>query len=212
MKTVYFVRHGESETNAGPVTLGPKAMLTEKGKAQADFIAKRCESLPLDVIISSTYPRALATAQAIVDRTHVPIEYSDLFVERRQASSIIGMRKDDPRFFDYIEQLKAHGHDPKWRFEDSENFADIKVRTGKALEYLENRPAENILVVTHGLFMRVLLGRVLMGEDLNGSEYQRLIQGMEMENTGLSVFRYQREESFAPWEVWIWNDHSHLAD
>ena len=212
MKTVYFVRHGESETNAGNVLLGPTAQLTEKGRKQALFIAERCAQLPLDVIISSTYPRAKDTAQAIVDRVHKPIEYSALFIERKQASKMVGKRTDDPEYLDYVKLLQAHGHDPKWRFEDSENFLDLKERASNALRYLEDLSEENILVVTHGLFMRVLLGRVIMGEDLTGQEYQRFLRGIEMENTGLTVLRYQQDAIANPWRLWIWNDHSHLAD
>jgi hypothetical protein len=59
--------------------------------------------------------------------------------------------------------------------------------------------------------MRILLAQVIMGNDLSGKEYQRFIQGTDMENTGLSVLRYGREGAYAPWELWTWNDHAHLG-
>ena len=67
MKTVYFVRHGESEANTGeaPVFQGPTSLLTEKGKEQARFIAKRVSKLSFDAIISSPAVRTIATADAI---------------------------------------------------------------------------------------------------------------------------------------------------
>jgi bisphosphoglycerate-dependent phosphoglycerate mutase len=110
MKTIYFVRHGESETNAGDILLGPTAQLTEKGKEQAQFIAERCAKIFFEVIISSTYPRAKDTAQVILERNKTPIEYSDLFVERRQPTSIVGSKKTDPHYLAYIEQLKLMIH------------------------------------------------------------------------------------------------------
>ena len=51
MTTVYLVRHGESETNAGTIMFGKSAKLTARGHEQAKFIARRCARLPVEVII-----------------------------------------------------------------------------------------------------------------------------------------------------------------
>src|SRR5438067_11064146 len=67
MKTVYLVRHGESETNAGNIMFGKSAKLTARGHEQAKFIAQRCARLPIEVIISSGFLRADETARYIVD-------------------------------------------------------------------------------------------------------------------------------------------------
>ena len=52
VKTVYFVRHGQSEDNVAPVFQSPDSPLNEKGKKQADSIAQRISKLSFDALIA----------------------------------------------------------------------------------------------------------------------------------------------------------------
>lgn len=52
VKTVYFVRHGQSVDNISPVFQGEDSDLSEDGIRQADFIAKRVSHLQFDKLIS----------------------------------------------------------------------------------------------------------------------------------------------------------------
>ena len=66
MKTIYFVRHGESTANIGfPTYQGEASDLTEKGIEQAKFIAMRCKKLRVDALLASTANRAKQTAEYI---------------------------------------------------------------------------------------------------------------------------------------------------
>jgi probable phosphoglycerate mutase len=211
MKVIYLVRHGESETNAGTVYLGPDSSLTERGKIQAETIAERAANLDVDVIISSTMLRAQQTADAIARRTGKPVEYSDLLRERSHPSSHTGKPKTDPEPLRYEREFFEKLHDPSWRFEDAENFPDLSARANNALRYLAERPEEHILVTTHGLFMRILLGRALFGDQLTGEIGERFVKTLMTENCGLTVLRYGRKPERALWEVVTWNDHAHLG-
>jgi hypothetical protein len=48
---------------------------------------------------------------------------------------------------------------------------------------------------------------------LSGEAFQHFHRVAAIENTGLTVLRYQGgfEESLC-WRLWIYNDHAHLAD
>ena len=61
MKTVYLVRHGESTENdwSSPIYQGKKALLTKLGESQARLFAERAARLPIDVIVTSPYRRAV---------------------------------------------------------------------------------------------------------------------------------------------------------
>ena len=96
MKSLYLVRHGESETNAGNIMFGKSAKLTARGHEQAKFIAQRCARLPVEVIISSGFPRADETARYIVNAVGKSLEQSDLFAERRHPSFPLGRSKSEP--------------------------------------------------------------------------------------------------------------------
>ena len=94
MKTIYFVRHGESEANVGhPTFLGEKSDLTPKGREQARFIAERCKNLSFDALISSTAERARMTAEYISQVTGKNVEVEKVFTERKLPTSIIGQPK-----------------------------------------------------------------------------------------------------------------------
>src|SRR3989344_5020396 len=91
-KLIYFVRHGETENNAKNIKQGPEGPLSEKGRAQALATAKRFpkhKGSP-QVIISSPYERTKETAEIIARELNMKIEYSDLLVERRNPTEIIG--------------------------------------------------------------------------------------------------------------------------
>lgn len=210
MKKVYFVRHGESEGNVGPIRQTNTTSLTEKGRSQSAFLAERCAKLPIETILCSTMNRAKETASVILDKTSKPIEYSDLFVERRRPTEVLGKPKNDPMALDAEKEITKHFPEPDWRFSDEENFEDLKRRALAALDYLSKKPEENILVITHGFFLRILMGCVVFGDKLKGEECVQFIRTFDMENTGITVLYHDADRN-APWWLWIWNDHAHLG-
>ncbi|HWH07485.1 MAG TPA: histidine phosphatase family protein [Candidatus Paceibacterota bacterium] len=211
MKTVYFVRHGESEGNAGPLRQSPDTPLTELGKEQARIVAARAAKLSFETVLSSTYARARETADYIVDKTGKPIEYTDLFVERRRSSVVIGQAKNDPAVLAAEAAILSNFATPGYRHSDEENFDDLKERAAKALAYLTERGEESLLVVTHGFFLRILLAYAFFGEGLTGRECELFIQKLRQKNTGLTVLTYDREELPRGWSLTTWNDHAHLG-
>ncbi|HTH93327.1 MAG TPA: histidine phosphatase family protein [Candidatus Paceibacterota bacterium] len=211
MKKIYFVRHGQSEGNSGPIRQTAETPLTEKGREQAQIVAKRCKNIPTELMVCSTMVRTRQTADAILAEVPQPVEYSDLFVERRRTSDELGKPKDDPKALEVEKVIVEHFAEPGFRYSDEENFDDLKERAKKALEYLANRPEETILVVSHGFFMRVLMSYVVFGDELTGKECQQFIRKFETENTSISVIEGMPVPLGMRWSMWIWNDHAHLG-
>lgn len=212
LKTVYFVRHGQSEHNVAPVFQSPDSPLSQKGRDQANNIAERVSKLDFQALISSPMERAKQTAQIISKVTGKTIEYNELFVERTKPSYINGKpytdEKADRLWREWEESLYASG----LRSEDGENYEDLMVRSAKAIDFLSNRPEQNIVVVTHGFFLRVMLAKVLMGDLLSGEALRRFQTAARMENTGITVLRYENGFEEEPaWRLWIYNDHAHLG-
>jgi broad specificity phosphatase PhoE len=212
MKKVYFVRHGESESNAGLLRSTVEVPLTLKGRGQAEFIAERVSKLPVEVIISSTMTRARETAEVIGEKTLKDIEFSNLFTEARAASEVQGKPRDSEETVRISNLFFENFGKPDWRYSDEENFFDLKDRARNALAYLAARPEENIAVVTHGFFMRIVIAYAMFGEELTAKECQQFTRLFHMENTGLSVLGYDPEKNESwPWWLWVWNDHAHLG-
>lgn len=211
MKTVYFVRHGESEGNVGLYYQGEtNSPLTQHGEEQARLVAQRCARLPIDVLISSTALRAKQTAEIISAQTGLRADYTDLFVERRRPSEVIGKRYDDPEASRIEEEWDRSLYDENTPVFDGEHFGLLKSRAEAALQYLKERQENELLVVTHGFFLRALFAYIVFGERLTGSELRKFIHAMRTTNTGISMITDDRNGS-PGWHIRLYNDASHLA-
>ena len=212
MKTIYIVRHGESESNVGGVISGgDKIALTEHGREQAAFVGERLSHLPVDIIVTSTYLRAKQTGEVIAEKIGKPIEHSELFIEWRHGSHRIGKRTHDPELRERSKSLVEHLDEPEYRIADEENFADLNERAEKALQYLLDRTEEHIVVVSHGWFTPVLLGKAVMEDDFTGRDCKNFIKGFTMKNTGLTILAHGETYFWNKWHVVTWNDHAHLG-
>lgn len=215
-KTVYFVRHGQSEANLGNFSYGDHdSPLSTLGRDQAERIAERCKKIEIDVIIASTMRRARETAEKIATATGKPFETSELFIERRMPTSIEQSRGElGGKAF---ETWKDTMYVEDARFEDGENFQDIKSRAGSVLAYLEKRKEERVIVVAHGFLLRMILARLLFGESLTPEEIKQTVLHTKMDNTGITVLQYASEGQtydgmpVKGWFLKAWNDHAHLG-
>lgn len=211
MKTIYFIRHGESEGNAGPVFQSGSNSLSDRGREQASFMAERCSKLPIDSLVTSSMIRAHETASIIGERIEKEVISSELFIERRRPSAQIGKPKKHPQSLAIDQEILNNFGIAGYRHSDEENFEDLRNRARQALEFLANRPEEHIAVVTHGFFMRIILAYVVFGDTLTGNECNMFARAFHTENTGLTVIKYAGSEQALPWWVWTWNDHAHLG-
>lgn len=219
MKTVYFVRHGESTANAGaPTYQGEASDLTEKGMEQAKFIAKRCSKLSIEALIASTAKRARQTAEHIAEEIGLDVEINELFTERKIPKELLGKPTDDSTANSMHEQWMQSFFQDNVRVGTGENFADLKERVLQALAYLLERPEKHILVATHGFFLHMTIALVTLGESLTAAEFNKIAPAVWMDNTGLTRIEY-RDQVFTRvdgkrhkgWVLRVWNDHAHLG-
>lgn len=212
-KTVYIVRHGQSVDNVLPVFQKSTSLLSEKGKCQAQQIAERLKYLDFEILVSSPLPRAKETAEAISSVSGKPIELSELFVERIKPSSTDGKPWTNSEavkiFRDWEKSLVQTG----LKVEDGENFEEIFHRADRALDYLLERSESNIVVISHGHFIRTLIARILIGDRVDGEIARRFYDLTSLENTAITVIQYREAfEESACWRVWTLNDHAHFAE
>ncbi|KKW24877.1 MAG: Phosphoglycerate mutase [Candidatus Kaiserbacteria bacterium GW2011_GWB1_52_6] len=207
MKTIYFVRHGESDANVGERFSDDETVsLTQRGRSQAEALAKRCAKLPIDAIISSTMPRASETAAIISEAIGMPFELSAEFTERPLPISMHGRLRTDEAARRILEGWG------KKTTEEGDEFERLKDRAGRALTLLADRPESHILVVSHGFFMRMVLARVIFGEEFTSDELGHILRAIpSTEKSHISVFRYHEDGREDPWKLWVWNDHAHLG-
>jgi broad specificity phosphatase PhoE len=211
MKKIYLVRHGESEGNIGDLRQGSITPLSESGEAQAQMLTRRFENVNIDKIISSPQVRAKHTAETIDALLNIGIEFSELLIERKRPSSLVGKPKKDPNVLLVDNQIKEHFHDLEWHHSDEENFTDLKNRVIDLFEYIEGQQEESILLVTHGVLMRMIVAYVVMGEKLTSYEYWDFFVTLEVDNASISVLKQSKFEDEKPrWNIVTWNDVGHL--
>lgn len=213
LKTAYFVRHGQSEANIAPVYQGPDSPLSEQGQKQVKLIAERASKLNFDVIIASPFLRTKETAEAISKLTKKEIEYSDLFVEMGKPTKLNDAPADDPNAKELHTKWIATMYDTGQQVEDGENYESHTTRAEQAINFLTDREEKNILVVTHGYFLRTIVAKILVKDLLTPEIFKNIQRSAAMENTGLTILQYcLYPNGDMSWRLWIYNDHAHLAD
>lgn len=211
MKRVYFVRHGESESNVSRVLKGADSALTDRGRQQSQFLAKRFENIDVDIVIASTYLRTQQTAEIFAKTLQKKVINSDLFVECRHPSEEIGLHENtEQRKAINAARFKNIGV-PGWRYSDEENFEDLKARAIEALKYLSNQPEENIVVITHGAILRTILSVMLHGNEVTAEEFSNIFHSFITSNTGITLVLWNTAHTPPRWQLLTWNDHAHLG-
>src|SRR4051812_18979086 len=80
--TIYLVRHGETVGNRDRVMQLPDIPLSERGKQQAEHLARRLADAQIVHVLSSDLPRAVMTATPLAQRLGLTVETTPLLQER----------------------------------------------------------------------------------------------------------------------------------
>ncbi|WP_010199726.1 histidine phosphatase family protein [Bacillus sp. m3-13] len=141
-KNIYIVRHCEAEGQP------PESQLTGKGFKQAGELAKFFSNTPIERIISSSFLRAIQSIEPLSKETNISIEVDERLVERTLST------EDLP---DWLEKLKATYDDLELKYEGGESSREAMDRIVSVVEEAFESDAENIIIVTHGNIMSLLI-------------------------------------------------------
>jgi broad specificity phosphatase PhoE len=205
----YLVRHGETMLNAEHIRQGSEGGLSPNGRRQAEKVGQYLKNFPIDRIISSTYPRAKETASIISRQVPVPIIYSPLFAERKNPSEIVGKHRDDPEVVRIVDAMDLAYHDDTYRFSDEENFSDLKKRGRKCLNLLARQGTRTTVVVTHHVFLKMLVAYLLYRERLHAADFVKLSFFNVSDNAGITICEFHPWKLFSKtrgWEVVSYNE------
>ena len=204
----YFVRHGETILNEQHVRQGENGGLSENGKREAEKVGAELKRFSIERIITSAYPRAKETAEIINKHLKVQIIYSRLLMERRNPKEIIGRSTRDPEVIRIVDQMDNAYHEDGYRFSDEENFTDLKKRARKCLNLLAPQGTNETVVVTHHVFLKMLVAYMLYRERLHAADFVKLSFFNVSDNAGITVCEFHPWKFFSPtlgWEVVSYN-------
>ena len=163
MKTLYIVRHGETEWNKiGRYQGITNVPLNENGIAQAKACGNALEDIHFDRILSSDLSRALVTAETIRGNRQLEIKTDERLRE-------INFGDWEKLLFTEIEERWPGLIDQMYRRPDivkvpnGESFQEVQDRAWSAVsDFLnENNEDETILITCHGGTIRTILCKLL---------------------------------------------------
>ncbi|WP_404447747.1 histidine phosphatase family protein [Sutcliffiella horikoshii] len=141
-KNIYIVRHCQAQGQPA------ESQLTEEGFKQAEELARFFSNIPVDRIVSSPFLRAIQSVEPFSKNRNISIEVDDRLAER--TLSAVDLQ-------DWMEKLKATYEDLELKFEGGESSREAMDRIVSVVEEAFETDAENIVVVTHGNIMSLLL-------------------------------------------------------
>lgn len=184
-KTIYIFRHGQTDYNVARRVMGQLDIpLNDAGRAQAAELANKLAKFAIGAVYSSPLARAMETAQAVADKTGVPITTDVRLMERNngklQGHIVHGTENPDEYQMDY-NQLElffpaAQLNDNDWRPDGGESRTECWARGQAAImDIVRNTPYDTIAVSTHSGIMRGILDLVDMGNTRIGNcDYVKL--------------------------------------
>ncbi|MSU55679.1 MAG: histidine phosphatase family protein [Candidatus Taylorbacteria bacterium] len=208
---IFIIRHGETELNALGLKQGPEGSLSEHGRKQMALATAQLKDIKFSKIICSPYLRTKESAEILSQAISAPLEYSDLFKERKNPTEIIGTHKESQEQKDIMDLIVANRHDPSWHYSDEENFYDLVERARNALTFLENQEGENILIVSHAYFMGTMILHVLLGDFLTPEVFYSTRMKFPVANSGVSEIRFVEKDNKKEWRLITLNNYQHLT-
>lgn len=165
-KTFWFIRHGESEGNAGlPTPSAGKIHLTERGLLQAECIPDQFSHAPDKFVVSpfirtsetaaptlQKFPDVLVETWEIQEYTYLPESlHANTSLKQRRWPSMRYFMRSDP------DLVLGPG---------AESFNQLIWRVDATLNKLISGNQFEIVLFSHGWFMRTLLWRLVFFPDL----------------------------------------------
>lgn len=208
-KTVYFVRHGATLSNTANVYQERNTKLSEAGHADAEVVAERLAHVPVDMIVSSPLLRAQETAAHIAKRIGVPVQVCETAHERRVPTELIGKGKESPEGIAFREARRSLLQQTDNLPAGFENFAMVSARINETIQYLQNLSHENIVLVSHDSFMRLITAILLQGKEVDFDTSITVMDSLQsLANGGITKWQVKGDV----WELQIYNDHAHFAE
>lgn len=189
----------------------PGSDLGSEGKKQAKTVAKRLKAEPVEVIISSPWPRALSTAKIVARALKLPVIIDERVHEIIQNPILSKLPYGHDIAREYIQAIKTDNHDVDWKFRGAgESVRDVLSRAREfKSDLLAKYAGKNVLVVSHGFFLSGLVSLFLAGDETDDQIlHEIVIATSSHENTGLSLIEYV--EHVETWKLMYFNDSTHL--
>ena len=211
-----LIRHAKSVNYENNKRQSPSTGLGDFGKNQASRLADRIKNLSESTghkyrcVITSDWKRANETAEIISKRLKIPLVESPYIHEYLSNKILENQPLDSDIVKEFKKAVKNKGINFDWKFRgEGECLRDIINRATKFRKELLNKyKNNNVLVVSHGLFITAFITTLLLGDNYKDEEFDRVSKMIFLENTSITHLEYDEEKQ--SWRIHCLNDSSHL--
>ncbi|MFQ3546673.1 histidine phosphatase family protein [Halobacillus rhizosphaerae] len=200
MTKIYLTRHGQTKWNLEGRMQGRKnSDLTPLGEEQAKWLGQSLQTVPLDVIITSSSGRAVQTAEWIRGDRTIPLKKTDQLQEIHlgewEGKNQSQIEKSQPlEYKNFWEQPET------FAAEAGEDFTQVIERTSQEVETLARTyEGKTLLLVTHAVVLKCLMTY------FEKKSVKDVWSGAFMHSTALSLVEKQGDD----WKVHFQGDISH---
>lgn len=161
--TIYFIRHGQSESNQADVLGQKDSKLTEKGREQAKKRALEFKNIKFNVIYSSNFVRANETAQIIVSEQAIKEVIIDEALHERSWGKLEGVtseqgRKELKRLREDFERL---GKEERYKVKMTEGMESDEEALQRLTSFIKKmakkHAGETVLLAGYANILKILL-------------------------------------------------------
>ncbi|WP_333913380.1 alpha-ribazole phosphatase family protein [Vibrio coralliirubri] len=169
-KNIYLLRHGKVEGKAALNGLSDVLVNPELQEQICEALAT--QDITIDSVVTSPLKRCGDLANLYAERLSVPLSVAPGFQEMN-FGEVDGVPFDELE--DKWEMLETFWQDPaNHQLTGAESLQGFHDRVTQAWSQLLNDPSDNILLVTHGGVIRILLAHCLDIDWKNPSLYSKL--------------------------------------
>jgi len=185
---IYLVRHAKQAS----ILCNDNTPLDEIGRKQAHLLGKRFCSYDIDAIYCSDLLRAEETAEIIREE----LNNQSLICQKREGLretdfGDLTMMTDDAIKIEYREFMEGRYFvEDDWAYPGGESGQEVWKRAKEVLDEITAKDNENVVVVTHGGTIRVLLAGLFQG-----SQKDRLLFAKTFERGSLSELYYDKKDN-----------------
>ena len=205
---LYFVRHGRTEWNEEGRIQGANgdSPILESSIQQLKALGQHLSQTYFDAAYSSDLPRAVHTAQIILEQNQHPISLQETPALREWRLGSLEGRKIVELKALYSEEMKAFRHNFSQfhhNLFDAESLSDTTKRTCDFVKSLKETELETVLIVGHGANLTASIRTLL------GYKPEELRKNGGLDNASVTILT---TDDFEHFYLETWNDTSYLED
>jgi len=205
MKTLYLVRHGETDHNASGRAMGQMDVpLNARGLDQARQTAEFLRRYPIERIVSSDLGRATATAQPLADALGVTIE-PDARLRELTFGILEGKTVAECEAVDPESVARWRSGDFDAALPGGETRRSLMQRTRTVLDEIVSGPHAHIALFSHGGTLNAL--HTHMVEHGNPTPREHIPRAFRFHNAAVSLAAWADDQ----WRFLVVNSTFHLT-